>query len=84
MPAKLLEQPAEWGGECAFGEHVEEPLPVEQWCQPCRDNLPTFEAMKKARARMGGLMSALMRAYRAEAAGNDQDPSTLDRPEEQP
>jgi len=44
------------------------PMPVEDWCQSCRDNLPAVEELRRVRRSLGGLASAMRRAARRERA----------------
>jgi hypothetical protein len=49
-------------------EGREESLPVEQWCQSCRDNIPLVEELRVVRRQIPGRMSAMRRGYRKELA----------------
>lgn len=49
-----------------FGNIRERPLEQSEWCDSCRANIPAVQELRKLRARKGGRMSALMRAYRME------------------
>ena len=49
-----------------LGDPYQVELPPADWCESCRANLPLVEELRAVRARKGGLMSAMMRAYRGE------------------
>lgn len=46
----------------------EEELPEAEWCEACRANLPARDDLRAVRRRLPGLMSAMRRAFRADAS----------------
>ena len=55
--------------ESYCGEYPEDqPICEEDWCPNCRANLPAVAELRKVRRSFGGLMSAMMRAWRRDQA----------------